>query len=159
MILPRIGHWRPGLQQTYGSQFYFFVLGPCGCSAALADANQAVSEARQLGQAFTLMPAFNNTNLTHLCCGNYASVTQQFEELSALADEKGSAYWKAMATTLRGCVSVLSGKSSDAVQLITSGIIALRSTGATLWMPLYVSHLARAHAELGQFDEAWRCIE
>jgi predicted ATPase len=25
-------------------------------------------------------------------------------------------------------------------------------------MPLYLSYLARAHAELGQFEEAWRCI-
>ena len=25
-------------------------------------------------------------------------------------------------------------------------------------MPLNVSHLARAYAELGQFDDAWRCI-
>ena len=42
--------------------------------------------------------------------------------------------------------------------MITSGITALRSTGATLWMPLWVSHLARAYAELGQLDDAWRCI-
>src|SRR5208337_2935022 len=107
----------------------------------------------------TLMPALPNTGLTHIFCGNYATANAQAEELSALADEKGSAYWKALETTLRGCVSVLTGKSSDAVQLITSGTTALRSTGATLWMPFYVSHLARAYAELGQFDEAWRCIE
>ena len=25
-------------------------------------------------------------------------------------------------------------------------------------MPLYLSYLARAYAELGQFDDAWRCI-
>ena len=25
-------------------------------------------------------------------------------------------------------------------------------------MPSYLSHLARAHAELGQFGDAWRCI-
>ena len=25
-------------------------------------------------------------------------------------------------------------------------------------MPLYLPHLARGHAELGQFEEAWRCI-
>ena len=25
-------------------------------------------------------------------------------------------------------------------------------------MPLYLPHLARAHAELGQFEAAWRCI-
>ena len=52
----------------------------------------------------------------------------------------------------------LTGKASDAVQMITSGITAFRSTGATLFVPLYLSNLARAHAELGQFDDAWRCI-
>ena len=30
--------------------------------------------------------------------------------------------------------------------------------GSTLWMPLYLPYLARAYAELGQFDDAWRCI-
>ena len=28
-----------------------------------------------------------------------------------------------------------------------------------MWMPLYLSYLARAYAELGQFDDAWRCID
>ena len=42
--------------------------------------------------------------------------------------------------------------------MITSGITAWRSTGATLWIPLYLSYLSRAYAELGQFDNAWRCI-
>ena len=38
------------------------------------------------------------------------------------------------------------------------GIAALRSTGTTLWMPFHSSYVARAYAELGQFDDAWRCI-
>ena len=42
--------------------------------------------------------------------------------------------------------------------MITSGIAAWRSTGSTVWMPLYLSYLAKAHAQLGQFDDAWRCI-
>ena len=58
----------------------------------------------------------------------------------------------------QGCVLALTGKASDAVQMITSGITAWRSTGATVWTPLYLSYLARAYAELGQFDDAWRCI-
>ena len=41
--------------------------------------------------------------------------------------------------------------------MITSGIAAWRSTGSTLWMPLHLSYLARAYAELGQFDNALRC--
>ena len=42
--------------------------------------------------------------------------------------------------------------------MITSGLTAYRSTGATLCLPFYLSYLARAYAELGQFDDAWRCI-
>jgi uncharacterized protein YjiS (DUF1127 family) len=34
----------------------------------------------------------------------------------------------------------------------------LRSTGATGYAPWYFSVLAHAHAELGQFDEARRCM-
>ena len=58
----------------------------------------------------------------------------------------------------QGCVSALMGRASDAVQKINSGIAAWRSTGATLWAPFRMSLLAKAYAELGQFDDAWRCI-
>ena len=44
------------------------------------------------------------------------------------------------------------------MEMITSGIAALRSTGFTLDMPRSLSHLAIAHADLGQFDEARRYI-
>src|ERR1700733_9653590 len=58
----------------------------------------------------------------------------------------------------QGCALALTGKVSDAVHKITSGITAVQSTGGTLWMPFRLSHLTRAYAELGQFDDAWRCI-
>jgi predicted ATPase len=58
----------------------------------------------------------------------------------------------------RGSVLALTGKASDAVQKLTSGIAAFRSTGETAFIPWYLSILARAYAELGQFDDAWRCI-
>ena len=58
----------------------------------------------------------------------------------------------------QGWLFALDGKSADAVHTLTSGIIAYRSTGATLLLPLYLSHLAKAHAELGQFDDAWHRI-
>jgi predicted ATPase len=52
----------------------------------------------------------------------------------------------------------MTGKDSDAIKMLTSGFIAIRSTGTTCWMPLYSSNLARAYAELDQFDDARRCI-
>jgi predicted ATPase len=58
----------------------------------------------------------------------------------------------------QGSVLALTGKASDAVHKITAGIAAIRTTGATHWVPTYLSYLTRAHAELGQSDDAWRCI-
>jgi len=53
---------------------------------------------------------------------------------------------------------LLTGKAADAVHMITSGISAWRSTGATLNELFFKSDLARAYAKRSQLDEAWRCI-
>jgi class 3 adenylate cyclase len=60
--------------------------------------------------------------------------------------------------TLEALTNKLTGKASDAIQMITSGITAFRSTGATLAMPAYLSYLARAYGALGKFGDAWRCV-
>ena len=126
--------------------------------AALADTEQALRDAREISHAATLMYALYNTSLTHILRGNYAAAKAEADELAALADEKGALLWKAWGMMNQGCVFALTGKASDSVHKITSGITAVRSTGGTLWMPLYLSNLARAYAELGQLDDAWRCI-
>ena len=53
----------------------------------------------------------------------------------------------------------MTGKASDAVRAITSGMTSLRSTGAALYEPWHLSHLAMAYTELGQPDDARRCID
>jgi hypothetical protein len=75
-----------------------------------------------------------------------------------LSYEKGGLYWKPLGMLNQGWLLALTGKASNAVELITSGITACHSTGSTNFMPLRLSHLARAYADLGQFDGAWRCI-
>ena len=126
--------------------------------AALADAKQALREARDIGQAVNLFFALLHTSLTHIQCGDYAVANAEADELAALTNEKGSSFWKAHGMSMQGCLFALTGKASDAVQMITSSIAALRSTGTTQWIPLHSSYFARAYAELGQFDDAWRSI-
>jgi predicted ATPase len=125
---------------------------------ALADADHAVRDAREIGQATTLMFALNNTCFTHIWCRNYSTANAQLDEGVALADEKGAAFWKAWGLVHQGCVLAQTGKASDAVQMITASIIGLRSTGSTLGTPCFLSYLARAYAKLRIFDDAWRCI-
>jgi predicted ATPase len=81
------------------------------------------------------------------------------DELDALADVKGAVFWKATATVLRGELFALSGEASVANQTLPAGLTALRSTGATLYLPTYLSSWAIAYADLGKFDDAWRCID
>ena len=60
---------------------------------------------------------------------------------------------------IQGSVLAMTNKASDAVQIISTGLAAMRSTGTTFWTPLYLSNLAGAYSELGKFDDTRRCID
>jgi predicted ATPase len=126
--------------------------------AALAATNDALEHARAIDHAATLMYALMHASLAHIHFGLYAAANAEADEVIALADEKGALIWKSLGTVLRGSVSALTGKPSDAVQMISSGISTYRSTGATLWTPIWLLHLAKANAQLGHLIDAWRCI-
>jgi class 3 adenylate cyclase/predicted ATPase len=140
---------------TYRSWALWFLGYP---ETALADVDYALRDAREIGQAATVMYALGITTLSDLFCGNYEAATAKSDELMALADKKSALFWKARGMMNWGCVLALTGKSADAVQMITSGISARRSTGATLNVPFSLLYLASAYADLRQIDDAWRCI-
>jgi predicted ATPase len=126
--------------------------------AALAGTQHALSEARETGHAGALMHALSNICLFQVISGNYATAQAQSDEMIVLAEEKGSVYWKAMGMLRRAGVLALTGKPSDAVSVYTAAIPAMRSTGNRVYFPVWLSLLARAYGELGQFDQAWSHI-
>ena len=126
--------------------------------AALADTEHALKFSREIGHAATLLYALAGTSLAHILCGNYPTANRQSDELVALADEKGALFWKAFGMMYQGCALALTCEASDAVKTFSSAMAAWRSTGSTLWLPLFLSHLSNAYAELDQFDDACRCI-
>ncbi len=106
--------------------------------AALADTEHALTVAREIGHSATLMYVLNFSAWTHIHCGNYAAATALIDEFAALKDQTGSLFWTAWGMMQGGCVLALTDKVSDAVQTITSGVTAMRSTRtATMWMPLW----------------------
>ena len=126
--------------------------------AALADTEHALNDAREIGQATALMYALAYAVFSRMLCGKYAAANALVDELVALADEKGALLWKASAMLRRGSLFARTGNASDAIKMLTFGITAYRSTGATGWVPWNLAYLAMAYAEIGQFDDAWRCI-
>jgi class 3 adenylate cyclase/predicted ATPase len=126
--------------------------------AALADAEAALSDAREIGQAATLMFALNYTSLPHIFRGDYAKAKAVVDELVVLADEKGTLIWKGSGLLLQGILLALSSKPGEAIPMIISGRSMYESTGATAGVSWRLPYLSAAYAELGQFDDAWRCV-
>jgi predicted ATPase len=141
---------------SYRSSVLWFLGYP---KAALMDADQALNNAHAIGHAATSMVALSYASVARRYCGDYATANTLIDELAALADEKNLSYWKSLATAARGQLYALTGKFSDALPLLTSGLKAMRATGATFLVPSYVIFKAMAHSELGQFSDAWRCID
>ena len=99
--------------------------------AALADATNALKDAREISQAVSLMYALLHTLSLHIYCGNYQAANTQLDEVVALANERGAAFWKAHGMIHESCALALTGKASDAVRLATAGIALYPTTGST----------------------------
>jgi DNA-binding winged helix-turn-helix (wHTH) protein/predicted ATPase len=154
-LATRFGHDNRVAVLSYRSWALWYLGYP---EAALVDAEHALKDAREIGQAATLMYGLFHASFPHILCGNYAVANVLLDELLALADDKGSLFWKAFGMLARGYILALTGKASDTVHVATAGLSAFRSTSSTLLAPLHLSYLARAYADLGQFDNAWRRI-
>jgi predicted ATPase len=126
--------------------------------AALQDAGRALMEARQIDHAATLMFTLNFPILVNTYCGNYEAANEHLKELVMLAEQKGAPFRKAEGVLRRGYILTLTGETKKAVEIVTSGIDLWRSTGSTIFTPEQEFMLAIAHADSGQFDDAWRCI-
>ena len=84
----------------------------------------------------------------HLTAAITRQQTLSSMNLSLLADEKGSLFWKASECRYKVAFA-LTGKAAEQSKCITAGIAALRSTGNIGCRCAY-HYLAIAHAELGQ---------
>jgi class 3 adenylate cyclase/predicted ATPase len=126
--------------------------------AAVADLGRALAIARETGRAIDLMVVLIGTQPTHIQSGHYATARAQLDEGLRLANEIGASFWKAMGAMFEGCVFAVTGEPAKAVSSIVPAVEPYRSTGATLFMPFYLSYLAQAYAELGQVEDARRSI-
>lgn len=126
--------------------------------AALVDVNNALTEAREIGQAATLFMALFIGSWLNVRCGSSETASALANELAVLADEKDAAFWKMCAIVVRGLSAAL-GNAPNAVQLLTSGLGSARPIGATQGSPIILAHLAEACAQVSRHDDALRFID
>jgi class 3 adenylate cyclase/predicted ATPase len=132
-------------------------------TAALTDAEAALADAREIGQAATLMYVLAHANWIYLWRGNYEEVDSVAGRLVTLAQDKGAMLWKAVGMANLGGLFTLTSNSdvlkAKAIETLSAGMTMFSSTGATVWMPWYQAHLGKVRAELGQFDKAWSDVQ
>lgn len=126
--------------------------------AARADAEHALEDAREIGQAATLMFALRFVIPVRVWRGDYVEANALIDELGTLAHETNAMLWKATAIAERVILSALTGETSNIVNRMTTALEAVQSTGTTLLMPQSKALIAHAHVQVGEFENAWRCI-
>ena len=128
--------------------------------AARTDNENSVAKARETGHATTLILALTYMSVIDvLARKDYADAAKATnDELIALSDEKGALFWKVHGELLRGSLLAQAGNASEAVQAISSSLTTIRATGTKMFLPCFLMLLSKAHADLGEFDDARGCI-
>ena len=132
---------------------------------ALARVRHGLSLAQALAHPFSLVEALGAVALVHLFRREGPEAHAHAEALVTLAHEHGFAWWLGVGTSLQGWALVEHAARSGAreqreaglVQL-REGLVALRATGAELWVPLYLGVLAQASAQSGQAQDGLRVV-
>ena len=91
-LATRFGYGRPGSNSVLPTWALWLLGYP---EAALADADEALKDAHEIGQAGTLMVALFHAPFLLMLCGNYATAEAIVNELVSLAEEKDSSHWRA----------------------------------------------------------------
>ena len=122
------------------------------------DGVRALKIARESRHSGTLIYVLNFSVFQHVYCGHFAAANALIDEFNILKDQLQSVFWSGWGTVQRGCVLALTGKVSEGFKTSPPASPKCVQHGTTLWMPLFLSHLALANAEAGQLDQAWAKI-
>ena len=104
--------------------------------AARMDNDEAVSRARQIGHGATLILAQVYASLISLLGRDYTAANTAINEFTALAEEKGAIFWRVAGKLAQGNLLAQTHQSTDAVPMLSSGLVAWRSTGAKMFLPV-----------------------
>jgi tetratricopeptide (TPR) repeat protein len=127
-------------------------------AVAMREARRAVTDARKLGQAFTLAYALVHYGLTTLMTASPRDGLSALQELQDLAVRHGIAFHDAAARMLRGWGMAMQGEPEHGLVLIREGSDLYRKTGNMLYAASYMRLEAEALCRAGRPNEGLRIL-
>ena len=120
---------------------------------ALTKSLEAVALAEDLSHPVSLALAHCNAAFTIIHLRDIPSYLEHANAAIALSTEHGLPTWLALGTIYRGYALVQQGIYDQGLALIKEGSAIWQTTGAGLFQPFILSHLAEGHAQIGQVKE------
>jgi predicted ATPase len=120
---------------------------------ALHGINEALTLAKELDHPFSLAFALNVATHVRQFRREAQAVREGAEELIALSNERGFAFWLAHGKILRGWAVTAQGEGADGIAQMRQGLVAYRATGAELDRLYFLSLLAEGYEKVGQPEE------
>ena len=125
---------------------------------ALERSSEAVQNARNQGDPFTLTFAIVFAGCVHLTLDSGDDISELLDEAQALADNHGFAHWKAVLKVLGGQQAIAKGQPGTGLAMVEDGCGLLRDEGSTVNLPWSISIAARAYAAANEPDQALMCL-
>jgi predicted ATPase len=122
---------------------------------ARSQCHAMLSEARRMGHAFSL-----TYGLYFVCHSGWlvradpADLLQVADEMLALSNEGGFAYWRGLGLVARGWCLSRSRRTEEGIPLIATGLAELRATGTMVNSPNTLIRVADAFNAAGQPEAA-----
>jgi tetratricopeptide (TPR) repeat protein len=120
--------------------------------------NEALTEARRLGHAYTLAFVLAVEAFIESATGSPHEARPYAEEIVAIGDEHGFALVSAWGHVHLGWSLTALGQAAGGLNLITNGLAMHRATGAVLMTPWMLMKLAAARHRLGQSINGLKCL-
>jgi class 3 adenylate cyclase len=127
---------------------------------AQANSNEALAEARRLGQPFSLAIGglgfllFHNARVGERNTSTLSTTLQRSEELVTLATEQNFPQFVAFGRIARGWCMAALGQGLQGIEVLIQGLDGLRAIGGSLFMPRNLLLLADAYRETRQPEAA-----
>jgi predicted ATPase/class 3 adenylate cyclase len=121
---------------------------------ALAEAEQALTEARELGHRHSLAFGLHVNCLFHQVRGNRMLVEERSSALVALAAERGYPHVHATGTFFHGWACAAAGALDEGIAAMRRGLAAKQAGGGEIKVPYYLGVLGAAYARAGRPVEA-----
>jgi predicted ATPase len=126
-------------------------------AAVAAEAmNRAEALAHPFTLAYTICHARGMMDVFRRCpedMQSYANI------VISICTEHDFPFWTAGGRILEGWAIACQGKRDEGIQKLDEGLTAWRKTGARLWLPIFLTLKAEAHAKVGRSDTALKVIE